>query len=81
MWRPANYEFPSTKEVIDRLAYLSVNYIMLFSELNQESKESPSLTATYDLGRILKIMEYAKMQGMNVRRSFIYYCERWDLDR
>ncbi len=63
---PTDYEFSSTKKVIDHLTSLSVNYIMLLLELNQESKESSSLTATYDLEGILKITEYAKMQGMKI---------------
>jgi len=66
VWWPTGYEFSSTKKVIDHLKSLSVNYIMLLLELNQESKESSSLTATYDLERILRVTEYAKMQGMKI---------------
>ena len=66
VWWPTDYEFSSTKEIIDHLASLSVNYVMLLLELNQESRGSSSLTATYNLERVLKITEYAKMQGMKV---------------
>ena len=66
VWWPADYEPSATARVIDHLASLSVNYIMLLLELDQESGKSSSLTAAYDLKKMLDITKYAKIKGMRV---------------
>lgn len=66
VWWPANYDLSSAARVIDHLASISVNYVMLLLELDQESRKSSSLTAAYDMQKILDITEYAKRKGMRV---------------
>lgn len=64
VWWPTNYEPISSQAIIDHLASLPANYLMLLLELEQRSKNSSELRTVYNIQNIRIPTEYAKGKGM-----------------
>ena len=66
VWWPTDYEFNSSAKVIDYVAALPSNYLMLLLRLNQKSRNSSDIGVGYDIQRIRRLTEYALQRGMKV---------------